>query len=453
MALDSKAYLDLTGLQAYDTLIKAWANSANQAGYKTILKTVDGNTLNLYKKAGAILGTDEPDATVALGGGDIATQLDALASVVGATYNSSTHQYTLTNLDEDFQATGVVAALNELLGKIDIINGDASTAGSFAKAIADAIDSLDVTEFALAEKDANDIITIHGISETDGEIAVGNTAANDVTFAKVAATGEAGDVAITTISGVTGDNVQAALESLKGLLDNVDSDAEVTISDATTTQGYLKSYTISQGGTAIGVIDIPKDFLVKSGKLVTVEDGVDSDGDTTSEADGTYIKLVINSVDGSANNSKIYINVQGLIDVYTGVTGAEVAVSISNYQVSASIVDIDASKITYIAADATADPAVARESVKAALQRLDTAASGVDGKIAAAINALDADLDAVTDASVTDQFKVPVVSGVTEVDGVLTAVDSVDVDRAGAATAAYNAIGSIQTSAINALFS
>ena len=59
-----------------------------------------------------------------------------------------------------------------------------------------------------------------------------------------------------------------------------------------------------------------------------------------------------------------------------------------------------------------------------------------DNKIAG----LDADVDAVTDAAVTDTEKVAVVTGVTEVDGVITAVDSIDVDKAGAATRAKNAV-------------
>lgn len=58
----------------------------------------------------------------------------------------------------------------------------------------------------------------------------------------------------------------------------------------------------------------------------------------------------------------------------------------------------------------------------------------------AAVAALDADVDATTNAAVTDAEKVAVVTGVTEVDGVITAVDSIDVDLAGAATRAKNAV-------------
>lgn len=58
----------------------------------------------------------------------------------------------------------------------------------------------------------------------------------------------------------------------------------------------------------------------------------------------------------------------------------------------------------------------------------------------ATVAALDADVDATTNAAVTDAEKVAVVTGVTEVDGVITAVDSIDVDLAGAATRAKNAV-------------
>jgi len=58
----------------------------------------------------------------------------------------------------------------------------------------------------------------------------------------------------------------------------------------------------------------------------------------------------------------------------------------------------------------------------------------------AAVAALDADLDATTNTTVTDAEKVAVVTGVTEVNGVITAVDSIDVDKAGAATRAKNAV-------------
>lgn len=454
MALTAKQYLDLTGLQAYDALIKNWANSVNQKGYKSILKSADGNKLLLYKEAGVTDNTKAADAEVDLGGGDAQTQLNALATVIGATYNSETKTYSLPSLDEDFTATTVVAALNELLAAIDVLNGDDETAGSVANSIKTAIEALDVTEFAIAEKDTNNIITIHGIKEDDGKIAVGNTAANDVTFAKVAATGAATDLTVAAIEGVTGTNAQAALESLKSLIDDAEDAGAVSLNVAeTATTGYLKTYVLSQGTgegkTEIGRIDIPKDYLVKSGSVVKNPEG---------QPEGTYIELVLNVKDGAADESKIYINVAGLVDIYKGAENAsEVQITVTDYVISAAVVDIDASKITYIAADATKDPAVARESVKEALARLDAAAADVESKIEEAIKALDSSVAATAKADGDDQFAVGVLVKVSETDGKLDAVaegksESVLVDKAGAATAAYEAIGSIATTDINALF-
>lgn len=93
-----------------------------------------------------------------------------------------------------------------------------------------------------------------------------------------------------------------------------------------------------------------------------------------------------------------------------------------------------------------ADKAGAATRAKAALigQNSDAASAdtiyGAKAYADAAIADLDADVDATTDATVTDTEKVAVVTGVTEVDGVITGVDSIDVDKAGAATRAKNAV-------------
>lgn len=64
----------------------------------------------------------------------------------------------------------------------------------------------------------------------------------------------------------------------------------------------------------------------------------------------------------------------------------------------------------------------------------------VDELVGAGVGALDADVDAALGAGDTDAEAVAVVSGVTEVDGIITGVDSVAVDVAGAATRAKAAV-------------
>ena len=121
---------------------------------------------------------------------------------------------------------------------------------------------------------------------------------------------------------------------------------------ATANSGYLKTYILSTAlslaavtaANTIGEIDIPKDLLVKSGKLLTVEageaggtwdgkfvvvaeDGVALDSanyyeapDTVTAA-GSWIDLVINTVENDGTASHITFDVSKLIDIYTNGNG------------------------------------------------------------------------------------------------------------------------------------
>lgn len=101
-----------------------------------------------------------------------------------------------------------------------------------------ALDTLDVTEFAIAEKDSSDIITIHGIYESDGKIAVGSNTTNDITLAKVAATGSASDVTVNSANygGSTATtNLQTALTNLNAAVAVADGNEKITVNAGTPT--------------------------------------------------------------------------------------------------------------------------------------------------------------------------------------------------------------------------
>lgn len=423
MATQNKTFLDLAGLQVYDTAIKNWANSVNQVAFKKALTDADGNYLYLYKDPNAVLG-DTPDATISLGGGDLSAKLDALASICGATWNTATSEYDIT-LDSTFSVSTetIVDALNELKGQINILNGNDTTAGSVAKSIKDAVEALDVSEFALASVSSG-IVTIKGIKEVDGQIEVGTSSANDVTLAKVATTGASEDVSYDhTASGLSAANVKAAIDELQGNIEDIEAAGELTIVDeATPTAGYLKTYSFYQGDSTVaanlkGKIDIPKDFLVKSGSVVV---------DPAGQPAGTYIELVINVKSGTAADETIYINVADLVDAYTAKQHAdEVQLTISATNViSAAIVDVAATKVTYIEAGS----GVARESVGAALTRLDGNAStpgSVDYKVATAVAGLDTGspvaIATYAAGTVSTPSTITFPTGISETDGIIGA--------------------------------
>ena len=134
-------------------------------------------------------------------------------------------------------------------------------------------------------------------------------------------------------------NLVAALNEIKDALDTAKTAAQVTIDTTSTTEGYLKTYTVKQNNVEVGKIDIPKDLVVAEGSIVVNPD----EGHT-----GTYIKLVI-----ANQKAPIYINVADLVDVYIAQAGAaQVQIAISDQNViSATIVAGSISAIE-LAADA-----------------------------------------------------------------------------------------------------
>lgn len=87
-------------------------------------------------------------------------------------------------------------------------------------------------------------------------------------------------------------------------------------SEAGTVDGYLKSYHISQNGSEIGVINIPKDLVVTQGSVVT---GTWSNDIFTEGANGTgkAIKLIV-----ANQTDPLYINVADLVDDISIIEGA-----------------------------------------------------------------------------------------------------------------------------------
>lgn len=474
MANTAKTFLDLTGLTTYDAAIKAWANTASQVAYKTVHTDADNNYIYFYKKPNAVLGTDTPDATISLGSGDLGDKLDALASVCGATWDAVDEVYTIS-LDNTFNpaTTTVVAALNELKGQINTLNGADTVAGSVAKSIKDAVEALDVTEFALASDDGTGVVTIKGIREVDGAIAVGTNTANDITLAKVATTGTAADVAIVDAGGlITATDVEDALQELaQASAGGVASKTVyITETSGTSSDPFSKRYGVYQGATGsssspvagekLADIDIPKDMVVESGSVVDIvfvaadsslhegsasgpdvtADIVGPTGTATAADAGKYIKLVI----ANATSDTLYIAAQSLVDIYTVETNAsEVQLAISNTnEISATIVNIDGAKIGY-----TYSSGSMTESVAAALTRLDgndQTTGSVAKKIKDAIDALDtaSDVDIATYAAGTSGAAdvITLTSSVNETNGVI---------GAGADTIT---LSTITTAEINALF-
>ena len=206
-----------------------------------------------------------------------------------------------------------------------------------------------------------------------------------------------------------------------------------------------------QKSTTIAGVNL-EDNITKTELLtaLNVEDGAEENVIETVKVNGSALTPATKAVDilivEGATNGTLAVNgtdvaVHGLGSAaYTDSTAYDAAGTAQGL-----IAALDADDIVY-EEGAGGDP---NTSVKDALDTLfDAIGSGgsVDDKISAAIEALDADVDASGTAQHSGTF---VVSGITEVDGVITAVDSVEVEVAGAAAAAVAALDSNTSTATN----
>ncbi len=119
------------------------------------------------------------------------------------------------------------------------------------------------------------------------------------------------------------------------------SSLDVTVEkQVTAAEGFAATYIVKQGGAQVGeAINIPKDFLVKSGEVKTCE--ADNAPVTGYKKGDKYLDFVVNTVADDETAKHIYIKLTDLVDVYTAAQGAsEVQVAIDEHNVvSASLVD------------------------------------------------------------------------------------------------------------------
>lgn len=132
----------------------------------------------------------------------------------------------------------------------------------------------------------------------------------------------------------------------------------IELDTSVTTDGYLKTYDIKYtdfGGEkgSLGKIDIPKDFLVKSGSVVTFESNDDAAAEKEGLTAGTYIKLILNVKQGEATDEAIYINVANLYSDYKAEEDAvQIQLAISDKHVISAVVKAGSITVTELGNDA-----------------------------------------------------------------------------------------------------
>lgn len=195
-----------------------------------------------------------------------------------------------------------------------------------------------------------------------GTAAYTNSSAYDVSGAAADVLGSSTDVS-------TAKTVYGVDKKVDAINSTLRTDLAVTVTESAGAGDVLKTYTVKQGNTSIGTINIPKDFLVKSGQVKTVETaGQPYSGAVVGDK---YLDFVVNTKDSSGTDSHIYIPVKDLVDVYTGGTTSTVTVTVDSS--NAITANVNTGSITTTLLDS---------SVQTALDKANSAVQSVTGETA-----------------------------------------------------------------------
>ncbi|MBP3630835.1 MAG: hypothetical protein J6J23_05040 [Clostridia bacterium] len=289
-------------------------------------------------------------------------------------------------IEKKFLGTAGVERLVENI-RTEISEGDTSTldeAKTYADGLADNYDAAGTAATKMQEladgqvkTNKEDIEKLNGDEDTEGSV---KKAVKD---AKDEVEGEIG--ALESLETTDKDNIVDAINEVRRSVSAGGTAAAVSISTDATSEGASKSYTIYQGETKVGVIDIPKDMVVESGEVVVNPEG---------QAAGTYIKLVL----ANATNDVIYVNVGTLVDIYkaqANATQIQLAIDSATREISATVVagSITATELAAnaITTEKIANGNVTKEklstAVQTSLEKADNADANAQAKADAALEA------------------------------------------------------------------
>ena len=129
-----------------------------------------------------------------------------------------------------------------------------------------------------------------------------------------ASTVNAGIVQLNTSTNDSSVNQAATPSAVKAAYQLAEAKTVTIEKLSTATTGYLATYAVKQGGNLLGKIEIPKDFLIKSG-IVKTSPAANNPEQGYAKGD-KYIDFIINVKEGSGVDSHLYVNLKDLIDVY-----------------------------------------------------------------------------------------------------------------------------------------
>lgn len=306
-------------------------------------------------------------------------------------------------------ADGLVGSESALGKKVSALEAKHAEGKTVAQEVTAGIEALDLANTYAAKKATEDHIanadihvtaakktewdgavanveTLMGAEATTGsvkQIAKGYADGKDAAIAEAKKAGTDAAAAVTALDTKVGTLPEGATATtVVGYVDEkigkipAQTDYTVTVAPSDV-EDYAKRYTIKQAATGLNVnIDIPKDMVVSSGRVVTNPDETHT---------GTFLELTL----ANATNDKVYIDVASLIEYVTSGSkaGDMVVVDVSaDHKVTATITDGTVTKAKLATAVQTsldkADSAIQSAGLATALEPYAKSADVADGYVA-----------------------------------------------------------------------
>lgn len=297
------------------------------------------------------------------GSGKTVTLGHSLSGVTAGTYGGTAKSASIT-IDEAGHAT----AASESTITPEAIG--AETAGAAAAVLGSSTDDSGKATVYGARALAEEAQTAAGNAQTAAEAAMTEAQAK---VKSVSATASGGIVIGGTItepsvgiklSTVSGNAASLSADGLMVTIPETDVPEYTIAKLSTATTGYLASYQLQKDNVGVGdVINIPKDYLVKSAEVKTST----GEDDPSGLPSGTkYIDFTINTYDsasGTGTTSHIYLNVEDLVDVYTAGNGISISEAnvVSAKVVAGNGLSVDANGIKMGVASGTAAGAMSSD--------------------------------------------------------------------------------------------
>ena len=384
------------------------------------------------------------------GSSTTASDLATLREQIGTLPVSNEYEDLIDYIDKQIAAGD--AANSAEVSALENTLADIATSGAAADAaVADTAGNFTATnvEDALAE-----LYTAIGTGGTNAAVTVTKTAggANDTYAYRYVFSQGGTDITNGTI------DIAKDMVATDGTLVHPTAQDPITIGGQQVTSGAYIAMTIANGDTFyINVADLIEYNAVSSTDEITLTDTNHTISATVGEIAASKIiyqaasgndpavtvAQKLNALETAAStgvDDKIAAEIAKLDSGATATAGSALTgITITDGKITDSTeVALTAANVTY-STGSVADKLDTIGTIPGTSSAT-TVVGYVDELVGAGVSALDADVDAVLGASDTDTEAIAVVTGVTEVDGVITGVDSAAADAAGAATRAKAAV-------------